>query len=104
MAENQNLKIYISGPITNNPDYKKQFTDKYYELQGKYTVIHPLMINAELEWRDYMHIDLSMIKICDCIYMLDGWENSRGARIEHCFAKMMGLKVIYENGDNNGSL
>lgn len=92
-------KIYISGAITNNPNYKFQFKKKYEELDGAYTVLSPLMINAPLSWKDYMHIDLAMIKICDAIYMLHGWEESKGARIEHCFAQILGLEIIYEDTD-----
>lgn len=92
-------KIYISGAITGNPAYKMQFLAKYRELEPSYTVLSPLFINAELSWKDFMHIDLAMIKVCDAIYMLKGWEESRGAKIEHCFAQMLGLEIIYENED-----
>lgn len=91
-------KIYISGPITNNPDYKKQFSRKYRELEdsGKWTVLSPLMINAKLSWDDYMKIDLAMVEVCDVIYMMKGWENSTGAKTELEYAKAHGLEVIYE--------
>lgn len=95
-AEKRTEKIYISGGITNNPDYKKQFTRKYAELENDYIVLHPLMINAQLSWKEYMRIDLAMIAVCNCIYMLKGWENSRGAKIEHFYAEYLGLKIIYE--------
>lgn len=93
----QNKKLYISGAITNNPEYKKQFTDKYYELQDNYIVLHPLMINANLSWKEYMKIDLAMISVCDVVYMMKGWESSRGAKIEHFFAQMNGISIIYED-------
>lgn len=89
-------KIYISGGITNNPDYKKQFVSKYYELEGQYTVLSPLMINAALSWDEYMHIDYSMIDVCDCIYMMKGYENSKGAKLEELYAKEKGKQIIYE--------
>lgn len=89
-------KIYISGGISNNPNYKKQFTDKYYELQNEYIVLHPLMINANLTWKEYMKIDLAMISVCDCVYMMKGWKESKGAKIEHEYAKMNNKIIIYE--------
>lgn len=91
-------KIYISGGITNNPDYKRQFTRKYKELEKKgYIVLTPLFINAQLRWEEYMHIDYAMIDICDAIYMMDGWKDSQGARLEHIHAMDIGLEVIYES-------
>lgn len=89
-------KIYISGAISNNPSYKKQFTDKFKELESEYRVLTPLFINADLSWKEYMKIDLAMIKICDCIYMMKGWKNSRGAQIENIYAGILGKEIIYE--------
>lgn len=89
-------KLYISGPITNNPDYKIQFTRKYRELESNYIVLTPLFINANLSWEDFMHIDLAMIEICDVIYMMKGWENSTGAKTELEYAKANGVEIIYE--------
>ena len=90
-------KIYISGAISNNPDYKKQFTRKYRELEKDYRVLTPLFINADLTWQEYMLIDLAMIDICDCIYMMKGWEKSKGAKEEYNYAKEKGLKIVLES-------
>lgn len=89
-------KIYISGAITNNPDYPMQFSKKIYELSKDYAVLHPLMIKADLSWKEYMRIDLAMVYVCDCIYMMKGWENSRGAKIEQFYAELLGKEIIYE--------
>lgn len=89
-------KVYISGAISNNPDYKKQFVSKYEELWDKYIVLSPLMINAELSWKEHMKIDLAMVSVCDTVYMMKGWEKSRGAKIEHCLAEILNKKIIYE--------
>lgn len=89
-------KVYISGAITNNPDYRKQFADKIRQLDAEYTVLHPLMICADLSWKEYMRIDLAMVYVCECIYMMKGWENSRGAQIEQFYAELFGKEIIYE--------
>ena len=90
-------KIYISGGISNNPDYKKQFTQKHTELENQgYRVLSPLFINADLSWKEYMRIDLAMISICDVVYMMKGWETSRGACIEEFYAQYKHLEIIYE--------
>lgn len=89
-------KLYLSGAITNNPEYKKQFTRKYKELEEKYIVLSPLFINANLEWKEYMHIDLAMIDVCDVVYMMKGWKDSRGAKIEEVYAQFKDKEIIYE--------
>ncbi len=40
--------------------------------------------------------DIEMLRRCDAIYMLPGWENSTGARAEHEVALAAGLLVLYE--------
>lgn len=89
-------KLYLSGAITNNPEYKKQFTRKYKELEEKYIVLSPLFINANLEWKEYIHIDLAMIDVCDVVYMMKGWNDSRGAKIEEVYAQFKDKEIIYE--------
>jgi hypothetical protein len=39
--------------------------------------------------------DLVMVSRCDVVYMLPGWEESEGARMEHDFAKAAGITVYY---------
>ncbi len=40
--------------------------------------------------------DLEMLKRCDAIYMLKGWEKSVGAQAELATAKNNTLEIIYE--------
>ncbi len=40
-----------------------------------------------------------MVAICDkctAIYMMAGWESSKGAKAEHALAKALALEVYYE--------
>lgn len=90
-------KIYISGAITNNPNYKEQFEAKEKELKDKYIVLTPLCLPQEgLTWEEYMKVDLAILSVCDAIYMLKGWESSKGAKLEHNYALARQLKIIYE--------
>ena len=45
---------------------------------------------------EYMRMSFELLDICDAIYMLDGWENSKGANQEYGFAKGKGIE-IYEH-------
>ena len=40
------------------------------------------------------------ISTCDFIYMMDGWQNSRGAKMEYEFAKMIGIQIIFQDLSN----
>ena len=91
--------IYISGKITGCDDYKERFAvaETYLRGQGHKT-INPARIDLgkDATWQQYMKFDLYLLGLCDAIYMLDNWIESRGARIEWMFAKTKGLKIVEE--------
>ena len=99
------MKIYISGPITKDPNAKERFykTQKRLENWCMVDVINVFNIprHKELEenggqWLDYMKIDIAELTKADFIYMLYGWRKSRGAKIERKIAKMLNIPVMYE--------
>lgn len=98
-------KVYISGTITGTNDYMKRFSDKEDELWGLgYSVINPAKVNAFLPlsttYEQYMEMSLLMLSMADTIYMLSGWEKSKGASLEHQYALTMGYQVLYEENVN----
>ena len=78
-------KVYISGPIT-GIDFGNRFAfscaRNALELCG-YEAVDPseVQLGDDATWTDYMRADLKLLLDCDYIYMLEGWENSRGARL-----------------------
>lgn len=93
------LKVYISGPITDNPDFKKQFAEAsaYVEKYG-YEAVNPA--NNEIpdgNWQDYMKMDLHQLIDCNAIYMLKGWSKSKGAKLEHRIAKELNMLISYQD-------
>mgnify|MGYP003307737872 CR=1 FL=1 len=93
------MKIYISGPITGEPDFIKHFSEAERKLKGKgYQVLNPIVWAKEglkLEYDEYMTLDLAMLSICDAIYMLPGWANSKGAKTELNFAADKKIRIYY---------
>ena len=92
--------IYISGKITGTTDYlkrfekaEKQFTD------NNIAVINPALFCSKILNKDhdyYMKICMSLLSFCDTIYMLKGWSDSVGAKMEHKQAIKDDLKILYE--------
>lgn len=94
-------KVYISGPITGTKDYMSRFSTAHLSLarQG-YSVVNPAMVNAMLPedttYDEYMDMSFVMLDMCNSVYMLDGWENSKGACMEFERAVNNGLEIIYQ--------
>jgi hypothetical protein len=44
--------------------------------------------------------DVEALKECDAVYMLRGWERSKGARAEFALAEWMGLDVLYQQTED----
>lgn len=94
-------KCYLSGPITGVANYMDIF-DKYEKeltLSG-YSVINPARVNASMPtnttWGDYMKMSMAMMELCDCIFLMPGWEKSKGASFERNYAEILGLDIIVE--------
>lgn len=91
-------KVYISGPIT-GIDFGNRFAfmcaRSALELCG-YEAVDPseVQLDDDASWADYMKADLKLLLDCDYIYMLEGWEDSKGARIERELAENLGIEEI----------
>ncbi|MGL6025675.1 MAG: DUF4406 domain-containing protein [Vibrio sp.] len=92
------MKIYVAGPMTGWPDFNKPaFNAKAAQLQNDgFTVLNPAILPDGLEHHEYMQICLPMVRVSDAVYMLDGWELSKGAKMEHDLALELGLPVLYQ--------
>lgn len=91
--------IYISGGITGVKDYMEKFSKAEEMLSENYAVVNPARLNAshkDKAWAWYMRRCLKWLCDCDTIYMLNGWEKSKGAMMEYSIAKELGLQIIYE--------
>ena len=93
------MRVYISGAITNTTDYLERFkvVEDVLQAQG-YETINPASLLDNLPHTtthyEYMHISYALLDICDGIYMMDGWENSKGARLEVAHASTKDIKFV----------
>ena len=98
--------IYISGKITGTDDYENRFAIAEKKLKSDgYEVLNPVRTGRWLErylapkiptWVEYMKQDIKAMMSADCIYMLKGYRESKGARLELFLAKVLQYEIIYE--------
>lgn len=96
------MRIYVAGPMTGIPELNfPAFHAAAAELRGRgHHVENPAEINADptAQWLDCMRSDVARLVTCDAVYMLSGWERSRGATVEHTLAVGLGFQVLYAEG------
>ena len=81
------MRLYIAGPMTGLPDFNyPAFFKAADELEAAgYETINPARAEGREGlsiWLDFMRASLRDIADCDGIATLDGWQDSRGARLE----------------------
>ena len=88
------MKVYIAGKITGNPDYIKQFAEAEEELKASgHTVLNPVK-DKGFSYKEYIDMGLCELMKCDGIYLLDGWQESSGARLEFLYAMVTDMVVV----------
>ena len=100
----KNRKAYISGKVTGTEDYQERFAiaEKELLLQG-YEVINPVYEGTKLKnasYEDYMELSFQLLKDCDIIYMLEGWETSPGANQEYGYALAKNIEIRKQRSSN----
>jgi len=100
-----NKKVYISGAIAHYDleERKAAFgnAERFLALKG-YNPVNPFKngLPDEAHWREHMRADIALLLGCDYIYMLRGWELSKGAKLELDVASSCGIEVLFENQFN----
>lgn len=93
---------YISAPITGLPmeEVEKHFQSavEYLVRLGFNTIINPLNngLPKDASYDEHMQRDLELLSQCDFIYILKGWEQSKGCRMELEKAMSNGLTIMFE--------
>ncbi len=93
------MKIYISGPISGLPFEKveRNFNDAEIRLQEQgYEVVNLLDngLTKDHSWSEHMRTDLKLMLDCDAIYLLKGYQDSKGAMIEYDLARLLHFEII----------
>ena len=92
--------IYIAGPMTGLPDFNREAFNLAAARLKKdgWDVKNPADLGdiPGATWGDYMRLGLKSLLCCSTIYMLEGWEKSKGASLEHDVAKGLGMRIMYQ--------
>lgn len=92
------MRIYITGPMTGLTafNYPAFHEAKAALIGAGHDVISPadLPIRDDWEWIDYLLVDIDSLFAVDGVATLDGYETSKGARIECRIAERRGIPVL----------
>jgi hypothetical protein len=94
-------RVYISGPITGTSDFIERFGKVEKELKEKgHEVVNPAKMNgimpASATHEEYMAVSFALMDLCDTLFLMKGWEESKGANQEYGYARAGEMMVIKE--------
>ncbi|WP_321919339.1 DUF4406 domain-containing protein [Paraburkholderia tropica] len=93
------MKLYIAGPMTGYAELNfPAFHAEARRLRALgFEIVNPAELNPDptAQWLDCMRVDIAamMTEKCDGVALLPGWEQSKGAPIEHNLMRDLGLRV-----------
>jgi hypothetical protein len=99
MAKPKRGKWYLSGAVSNDPDFRLKFNYAEYQLKQKgFKVLNPVKGEKDGKaWDYYMRKDIRKLTKCDGIILMDDWFESKGARLEKKVAEELGMKILRLN-------
>lgn len=103
-------KVYLSGPISSLPlpEARRRFLEAERRMQREgWRTANPLRMRLPVwlalhggrRWGYRLCLALELLWLAltaDAILMLQGWQQSGGARAEHALAKALGIVVLTE--------
>ena len=112
-------RIYIAGPMRGIKWYNfRAFHDAHVRwADAGWEVVDPARMDIDAGFNPYtlpddtdwnvippdfdfaacVTRDIAGLRTCQAIYMLDGWQGSKGARAELALAEWLGLDVVYQS-------
>lgn len=90
------MKLYLAGPVSNNPDYREQFAQAADKLRAEgHEVINPAENPEQPSWEAYMALGIQQLCGCNGIALLPNWADSNGATKEATVAEWLKMPALY---------
>jgi len=91
-------KLYLAGPMAGIEEHNFpafNYAAKKLRAAG-FEVLNPAEFDNKdcHEWADFLKRDIPYLLECKAVAVLDGWWNSRGARLETSIAAELGMPII----------
>ncbi len=86
---------YLSGPITGYPDHNTEAfaTQAIFLRQSGKRICNPCALPHLPSWQGNLKRDIKRLMNCKGVYVLKGWEASKGAVLEIFLAIILGMPV-----------
>lgn len=114
-------RIYVAGPMKGLPNYNYGAFDEVARILtlagfhvenpaqiGRDLGVDPMLMPADHDWNEtpknfriLFKRDLEALSRCNALYLLDGWEKSKGATAERAVAVALGMKVYETDEEKN---
>lgn len=96
--------IYIAGAVSTIGIEKAEplFRQKEQELTAQgFRVLNPVKLVLQhgyekRPWREIMQFLIPFVAVCDILYIMHGWQQSKGANIERNLCMGIGTEIRYE--------
>lgn len=100
--------IYIAGAVSAIGIEKAEplFRQKEQELTAQgFRVLNPVKLTLQhgyqnRPWREIMQFLLPFVACCDILYILKGWEDSKGTNVERDLCLGIGTEIRYEDAES----
>lgn len=90
------LKVYISGKISGDPNYREKFRAAADKLTAAgHIVLNPAVQPAGLRLEDYLRVCFAMMEAADTVVFLHDYCQSSGAMLELAWCKYVGKPIAY---------
>lgn len=103
MIESKYKRAYLAGKISGTPrdEYIKKFNDAEELLfHNGYIVLNPAKMCDTLpvlKHEEYMRLTSELLKMADCIFVIDGRDDSEGVQMELLIAQKEGIPELDKN-------
>lgn len=97
------MKIYLSGAIASDPEYKTKFQKAENALKAKgHVVFNPASLPEGLTRAEYMALNIPMLMQADFVGLMPDWVYSEGAKIEYRLAQYVEKPTINYDWESLG--